>query len=50
MEDYVLNTAYNVTLKQYEDDVTDDIVRKAIMLADGKVVDVNSLVTLVKGA
>jgi len=48
MEDYVLNTAYNVTLKQYEDNDTDDIVRKAIMLADGKVVDVNSLVTLKK--
>ena len=48
MSDYVLNTAYNITLKQYEDDVTDDIVRKAILLADGKVVDNNSLVTLVK--
>lgn len=48
MEDYVLNTAFNVTLKQYEDNDTDDIVRKAIMLADGKVVDVTSLVTLKK--
>ena len=50
MDDYVLNTAFNVTLKQYEDNVTDDIVRKAIMLADGKVVDVNSLVVLNKKA
>ncbi|WP_196606502.1 phage major capsid protein [Pectinatus frisingensis] len=46
MDDYVLNTAFNVTLKQYEDYETDDIVRKAIMLADGKVVDTNSLVIL----
>ena len=50
MDDYVLNTAFNVSLKQYEDNVTDDIVRKAIMLADGKVVDVNSLVVLNKKA
>lgn len=48
MSDYVLNTAYNLTLKQYEDNQTDDIVRKAIMLADGKAVDVNSLVLLKK--
>lgn len=50
MEDYVLNTAFNVTLRQYEDYETDDIVRKAIMLADGKVVDANSLVVLRKPA
>lgn len=48
MGDYVLNAAYNVTLKQYEDNLTEDIVRKAIMLADGKTVDVNSLVLLKK--
>lgn len=48
LEDYVLNTAYNVTLKQYEDNLTEDIVRKAIMLADGKAVDINSLVLLKK--
>jgi hypothetical protein len=46
----VLNTAFNVTLKQYEDNLTDDIVRKAIMLADGKVVDTSSLVLLQKSA
>jgi len=50
MKDYVLNTAFNVTLRQYEDYVTDDIVRKAIMLADGKVVDTSSLVLLQKPA
>jgi HK97 family phage major capsid protein len=47
-KDYVLNTNYQMTLKKYEDNETDDMVTKAIMLADGKVVDVNSLVTLTK--
>lgn len=46
--DYVLNTNYQMALKKYEDNYTDDQVTKAIMLADGKVVDVNSLVTLTK--
>ena len=46
--DYVLNTNYAMTIKKYEDNDTDDQVTKAIMLADGKVVDVNSLVTLTK--
>ena len=46
--DYVLNTNYNMTVKRYEDNETDDQVTKAIILADGKVVDVNSLVTLKK--
>jgi HK97 family phage major capsid protein len=46
--DYVLNTNYNVAIKRYEDNDTDDMVTKAVMLADGKVVDKNSLVTLVK--
>lgn len=46
--DYILNTNYQMTLKKYEDNDTDDQVTKAIMLADGKVIDVNSLVTLTK--
>lgn len=46
--DYVLNTNYNVTVKKYEDNDTDDQVTKAIMLVDGKVVDKNSLVTVTK--
>ena len=46
--DYVLNTNYNMTVKKYEDNVTDDQITKAIILADGKVVDINSLVTLKK--
>lgn len=48
MSDYVLNSNMNVTIKKYEDNDTDDEVTKAIMLADGKVVDNNSLVKLVK--
>lgn len=48
LQDYVLNAAYSVTLKQYEDNLTEDIVRKTIMLADGKAVDTNSLVLLKK--
>ena len=46
--DYVLNTNMNMTIKKYEDNDTDDMVTKAIMLVDGKVVDKNSLVTITK--
>lgn len=46
--DYVLNTNLNMTTKRYEDNDTDDMITKAIMLVDGKVVDINSLVVLVK--
>lgn len=49
-KDYVLNTNYNMGIKKYEDNDTDDMVTKAIMLVDGKVIDVNSLVTLAKKA
>lgn len=47
-KDYVLNTNYAMGVKRYEDDDTDDIVTKGIMLADGKVVDKNSLVVIKK--
>ncbi len=47
--DYVLNTNYQMGVKKYEDNETDDMVTKAIMIADGKVVDKNSLVVLKKG-
>lgn len=49
-QDYILNTNYTIGLKKYEDNATDDIVTKAIMLVDGKVVDKNSLVVLKKKA
>lgn len=47
-KDYVLNTNYNMGIKKYEDNDTDDIVTKAIMIADGKVAIKDSLVTLKK--
>lgn len=47
-KDYVLNTNYAMGVKKYEDNDTDDQVTKGIMLADGKVVDKGSLVTLKK--
>ena len=47
-KDYILNTNLAVTIKRYEDNDTDDQVTKAVMLVDGKVVDVNSLVTITK--
>ena len=47
-KDYVLNTNLNMTIKRYEDNETDDMVTKAIMLVDGKVIDKNSLVTITK--
>lgn len=49
-KDYALNTNYQMTIKQYEDNDTDDQVTKAVMLADGKVVDKGSLVTIKKKA
>lgn len=47
-KDYVLNTNYAMGVKKYEDNDTDDMVTKGIMLADGKVVDKNSLVVIKK--
>lgn len=47
-KDYVLNTNYAMGVKKYEDNDTDDMITKGIMLADGKVVDKNSLVVLKK--
>lgn len=44
--DYVMNTNYNVTVKRYTDDNTDDEIMKAVELVDGKVVDKGSLVTV----
>ena len=47
-KDYTLNSNYAMGMKKYEDNATDDMVTKAIMIVDGKVVDKNSLVTLAK--
>ena len=47
-KDYVLNTNSAMGVKKYEDNNTDDMVTKGIMLVDGKVVDKNSLVVIKK--
>ena len=49
MKDYMLNTNLSVGIKTYENNDTDDIIRKSIMVVDGKPVDTHSLVKLVKG-
>lgn len=49
-EDYTLNMNLNITIKQYENNETEDKITKAVALVDGKVTDVNSLVTLTKKA
>lgn len=49
-KDYILNTNYQMGVKKYEDNETDDLVTKAIMIADGKSVDNGSLVVLNKAA
>ena len=45
---YMYNTNYNMTIKTYEDNDTEDQVTKAVMICDGKVIDKNSLVTVTK--
>ncbi len=49
-QDYTLNTNFNMGLKKYEDNETEDQITKAVMLVDGKVVDKGSLVILKKKA
>ena len=49
-EDYALNTNYQIGVKTYEDNETDDIVRKSTMICDGQPVDTSSLVKLAKKA
>lgn len=48
--DYILNTNYQMGVKRYEDNETDDQVTRAVMIVDGKVVDKNSLVVLNKAS
>ena len=46
--DYMFNTNYNMVVKSYEDNDTEDQITKAVMICDGKVIDKNSLVTITK--
>lgn len=48
--DYVLNTNYNMGVQRKQDWDTEDMLTKAVMAVDGKVVDKNSLVTITKKA
>lgn len=47
-KDYMFNTNYGMKVKTYEDDDTEDQITKAVMICDGKAIDVNSLVTVTK--
>lgn len=47
-KDYMFNTNYAMTVKTYEDNDTEDQITKAVMICDGKAIDVNSLVTITK--
>ena len=44
---YAINTNYEMTIKKYTDEATDDQITKAIMLVDGKTLDKNGLVTVI---
>lgn len=46
--DYALNTVYNMGVQRKQDWETEDMLTKAVMILDGKVVDKNSLVTVTK--
>ena len=46
MKDYALNTNFKVAMKVYEDNETDDIVRKSVIVCDGKPLQYESLVML----
>jgi HK97 family phage major capsid protein len=46
--DYMFNTNYNMTIKSYEDNDTEDQVTKTVTICDGKTIDKNSLVTVTK--
>ncbi len=48
--DYTLNTVYDLGVQRKQDWDTEDMLTKAIMSVDGKVVDKNSLVTIAKSA
>jgi HK97 family phage major capsid protein len=49
-KDYILNTNFTMGIREYYDEDTEDKIKKSVMLVDGKVVDVNSLVTVTKKA
>ena len=48
--DYAMNTLYNMGVQRKQDWDTEDMLTKAVMSVDGKVIDKNSLVTIAKSA
>lgn len=46
--DYMFNTNYQMTIKNYEDNDTEDQITKAVMICDGKAIDLDSLVVISK--
>lgn len=48
--DYTLNTIYDMGVQRKQDWDTEDMLTKAVMSLDGKVIDKNSLVTISKAA
>lgn len=48
--DYVLNTVYNMGIQRKQDWDTEDLLTKAVMSVDGKVIDIHSLVTIAKAS
>lgn len=46
--DYALNTIYDMGIQKKQDWDTEDMLTKAVMSVDGKVIDKNSLVTIAK--
>jgi HK97 family phage major capsid protein len=48
--DYTLNTNFSIGIKTYEDNETDDIIRKSVMVCDGKPILYESLVKLTGAA
>ena len=48
--DYTLNTNYNMGIQRKQDWDTEDLLTKAVMAVDGKVVDKNSLVIIKKAS
>lgn len=49
-DDYTLNTVYDMGVQRKQDWDTEDLLTKAVMSVDGKVIDKGSLVTLKKKA
>ncbi len=48
--DYAVNTVYDMGIQRKQDWDTEDLLTKAVMSVDGKVIDKNSLVTITKSA